>query len=551
MKKMIYPLMLTVVGVAVLLFSLLRSGSTTEELKISLSPANYIMPAAYKIYSTPEVLGGRMYLFRAVLQNKGKRSIENLKVEYRIPKYIDTWTLVEAPSVLIPGQTTVCMAYPAFDKSITEKNSQSRERVDIRITYGRKDRPQEIDEGFMFTMLSVNDFAYTDMPRSELVSYSDMVDNISLGACFITAEDPIVQYYTSKVKQTLLQGEVAGVNPTPEECVRFLKGIYEATLRSGMVYSSTSGMPANLGTVATLIQRIRLPREVIVGNTGLCIELTFLYAAILRNAGMEPILFSVPGHIYPGFRLNNQYYAIEATGIGGAGLGKIASADEAFQQGMKQLGVFFEAQAAGDERYKLIDVNALISAGIIPMELKDDTYMRQKIDELSSLWGQGGGMMPMRGDNTGMGSGTFSDMTSSVENNGASFGTKTFRNGVTFSYPAGWNVVYQPDPYLPVLTAFVVDPKQDMAVEVYNIQGTADIGTAIDYLVQSYQTRGIQISYQLSGNRNGFVMIAGKSLREQGSFGWKGAFRTRDNAVVGICVPDAMRNAQQVLASLR
>ncbi|RRD60079.1 hypothetical protein [Tannerella forsythia] len=551
MKKMIYPLMLIVVGVAVLLFSLLCSGSTTEELKIRLSPANYIMPAAYKVYSTPEVLGGRMYLFRAVLQNKGKRSIENLKVEYRIPKYIDTWTLVEAPSILIPGQTTVCMAYPAFDKSITEKNSQSRERVDIRITYGSKDRPQEIDEGFMFTMLSVNDFAYTDMPRSELVSYSDMFDNISLSACFITAEDPIVQYYTSKVKQTLLQGEVAGVNPTPEEYARFLKGIYEATLRSGMVYSSTSGMPANLGSVATLIQRIRLPREVIIGNTGLCIELTFLYAAILRNAGMESILFSVPGHIYPGFRLNNQYYAIEATGIGGAGLGKIASADEAFQQGMTQLSAFFEAQAAGDERYKLIDVNALISSGIIPMELKDDTYMRQKIDELSSLWGQGGGMMPMRGDNTGMGSGTFSDMTSSVENNGASFGTKTFRNGVTFSYPAGWNVVYQPDPYLPVLTASVVDPKQDMAVEVYNIQGTADIGTAIDYLVQSYQSRGIQISYQLSGNRNGFVMIAGKSMREQGAFGWKGAFRTRDNAVVGICVPDAMRNAQQVLASLR
>ena len=193
MKKIIYPLALIGIGIVVLLLSFFIPGGEANSLKMKINPVNYIMPAAYKIYSTPEVLGGRMYLFKAVLQNDGKKSIKNLKVEYRIPKYIDEWTVIDnVPNTLIPGQTTVCLAYPSFDKSITEKNTQSKERAEIRVTYGNREHPNEINEGFSFTMLSVNDFAYTDMPRSEIVSYSDMFDNIWLIPCFITAEDPIV-----------------------------------------------------------------------------------------------------------------------------------------------------------------------------------------------------------------------------------------------------------------------------------------------------------------------------------------------------------------------
>ena len=553
-KKIIFPLILISIGIIVLLFSLFGSGTGSNELKLKLSPANYIMPAAYKIYSTPEVLGGRMYLFRGILNNDGKTSIKNLKVEYRIPKYIDEWTAVDCPSILIPGQTTVCMAYPSFDKNITEKNSQSKERAEIRITYGNKDNPQEIKENFTFNMLSVNDFAYTDMPRSEIVSYSDMFDNISLSSCFITSDDPIVQYYTSKIKQVLLRGEVAGVNPSPEECVRFLLGIYEATLRSGMVYSSTSGMPANMGSVSTLVQHIRLPREVIVGNTGLCIELTFLYASILRNAGMDPILFSIPGHIYPGFRLNNQYYAIEATGIGGAGLGSVLSSEEAFKAGMNQLNQFFQAQAAGDQRYILIDVNGLINQGIAPMELKDDTYMRQKVDEHSSLWAQGGGQIPnapMRTDNANVAAVPDRNSNSGGDNR-TSPRLATYSRGVTFNYPSGWNVVNSPYPQqLPALAAMIISPQQNQSIEVYAIQGTSDVGTALNYLSQVYQGMGMQISYQSSGQKNGFTYISRATSGKNGTSGWMGAFRPRGNKVEGICVPSSMQEGQQVLASLK
>ena len=299
-----------------------------------------------------------------------------------------------------------------------------------------------------------------------------------------------------------------------------------------------------------MTQHIRLPREVIVGNTGLCIELTFLYASIMRNAGMEPILFSIPGHIYPGFRLNNQYFAIEATGIGGAGLGQILSSQEALEMGLKQLQQFFQAQQAGDERYIMIDVNSLISQGIVPMELKDDTYMRQKVDEYSALWADGGNMRnPQMTGNMHMATNTQpGGRNSRVDNNDSSSGMSTYSKGVTFLYPSGWSVVTNPNPQMPALAALIVSPQQNQAIEVYSIQGTTDVGTAINYLVQMYQSMGMQITYQASGQRNGFIYIQGNTSSSNGTAGWSGAFRPRNNQVEGVCVPNSL---QQVLSTLK
>jgi len=191
-----------------------------------------------------------------------------------------------------------------------------------------------------------NDLIYSSLPSEEIVGYNDMFDNMALIPCFITPEDPIMKYYTQQVQQKVLKGEAASVYQTDEEAVRFLAGVYDATLMAGMVYSGTKGIPVDIGDVSSLIQHIRLPREVVTGNTGLCIELSTLYCSVLSCAGLDPIVFMVPGHAYPGIRINGNYYAIEATMIGGEGLGGSSNSQEALEQGMKQLQEF--AQAAGN-----------------------------------------------------------------------------------------------------------------------------------------------------------------------------------------------------------
>lgn len=551
-KKFFLPLILFVAGLGLVAFGFFRKGDS--QLDISIKPASYIMPAAYKVYANPEVLGGRYNLFKAVIENHGDAPISNMKVEFRIPKFIDEWTEVPASSYVLPGQSIVATAYPAFDQSITEKNSQSKEKAEIRITYGPKGNQTEQNESFMFTMMAINDFAYTDMPASEIVSFRDMMQNDALSACFVTSEDPAVKYYTENIQNKILQGETAGVTNTAKEGVRFLQGIYEATLRSGMVYSSTQCVPSNTGDVSTLVQRIRLPREVINGNTGLCIELSFLYASILRNAGMQPVIFYVPGHAYPGIKVDGQYYAIEATAIGGQGMGGTQTSENALKMGMKQLEEFFTRAQAGDERYYIVDVNYLHQQGVIPMELKDDGFTRKKIDEVAQRWGDqsqhnlvnnGGnnsGSNPGGGGNSGGGGGGNSNT-----------GFATYNGNITFSYPRGSQVVNSPYPQAPMLKTVIRTPNQAVSAEVYEFPGYNSISAAFQTLRQTMNSMGMDFTASQRGNHNDFVVYGGLTTSNGYSYPWVGAFRVRNNQVEGLIVGSESDSqlSGQILGSIR
>lgn len=546
--KKITPILLFITGVVMTGLSFLNGKPDSDDLTLKIKPATYIMPAAYKVYSNPNIMGGRFNLFKAIMKNESSRTISNLKVEYRIPRYIDNWTEADAPKYILPGQSIVSIAYPSLDQSITQKNTQSREKVEIRITYGDKGNPVEVLESFNFTMMAIQDFAFTDMPASEIVSWDDMMENHPLAACFVTAEDPVIQYYTSQIQQKLLQGETAGVTNTEREGLRFMLGIYEATLRSGMVYSSAPCIPTNTGEISTTVQRVRLPREVVSGNTGLCLELSLLYASIMRNAGMNPVIFFVPGHAFPGFRVNGNYYAIEATMIGGAGMeGGIASSEQALETGMKELADFIQAVRQGAERYYVIDINELYREGIIPMELRDDTFSKQKIDEYSANWmGPSGGRSSSAGNNSSAGRSSSRGSGSGANTPGMS----TFNRGVTFSYPSSWNVMTNPYPQIPVLRSLVMSPQG--AVEVYQLDGLNDVGEAMNRLRQIYASTGISISYQSTGSHNGYTLISGVSTNVAGQqVGWYGAFKTKGNAVVGVVVPATIREGQQILSSVR
>ena len=533
LHKKILPIVVMAVGAILVALSMLGNDSAnSNDLTLKISPANYIMPAAYKVYANPDVMGGRYNLFKAVLKNESRHTVKNLKVEYRIPKYIDEWIKADAPEYVLPGQSIVAMAYPAFDQSITQKNSQSKERAEIRITFGEKSNPVEIEETFSFTMMAAQDFAYTNMPASEIVSMNDMLENGPLGACFVTAEDPVIQYYTSQIQQKLLQGETAGVTNTEEQGVRFMVGIYEATRRSGMVYSSTSGVPANTGDVQTMVQRIRLPRDVVSGNTGLCIELSFLYASVMRNAGMNPVIYFIPGHAYPGFRLNGSYYAIEATGINGAGLGGVMSSEEAVKRGMEELSEFIRAAQQGLDGYSILDINELYKMGIIPMELRDDNFYKQKIDEHASAWGGTSGR---------------SRQTASAS---SSSGMATYNRGAIFSYPAGWSVMNNPNPQIPVLKSTIASPQGYL--EVYQIDGTNNVWDGLNYLIRLYNSMGLSINYQPGGSHNGYSLVSGVTANAAGQqVTWYGAFCAKGNSVVGLVIPSGVSQAQQILNSLR
>lgn len=556
MKKYLLPIVLFIAGAGMFAFTKFTSGSI-QDLDVKIVSTPVVMPAAYKVYGNEDALSGRFFLFKMLITNNGSRPVKNVKASYSIPKFIDE-TELQKLSQINPGQSVVITCYPSFNDDVVTKTTSAKEKVKIKLESSGGDTEKE----FAFEMKSRSDFLYSCIPPDEIRTNADMEDNNPLLACWVTPNDPIVKYYTQQVQEKVLKGEQASVSRKPEEAVRFLMGIYQATYLSGMVYSGTAGVPEKVGDIQSLNQTLRLPREVITGNTGLCIELSLLYASVMMAEGIEPVIYLVPGHAYPGFVLDGQYYALEATAIGGAGLGGRQDAEAAFKAGMKNLEEFMKAAQAGDDRYSIINIRELVAQKVMPMELKDDQFLRQKVDQIAQSFTNGGvpqnvTVQPVANNMAG-GNGGGGNENGGGNNEGgntATGGMASYTGGVSFNYPSSWQKIRSPYAGLPQLIYQISSPDNMAALQVYQVQGAGSGDEALQVIQQQLYAMGQEVQFENNGSRGGFQIYNGMTYSQNGNLPWTGYFKQTGNGVAGLVIADMSggRNAslKTVLGSLR
>ena len=66
----------------------------------------------------------------------------------------------------------------------------------------------------------------------------------------------------------------------------------------------------------TNAQSVKLPEEVLMENSGLCIDLAITVAAALENLDMEPVIIFIPGHAWVAVKTyagSPSYYHLEST----------------------------------------------------------------------------------------------------------------------------------------------------------------------------------------------------------------------------------------------
>ena len=508
MKSKLIPIIVASLGVLLLAGSFFYKGSASGELDVDIVKADFIMPAAHRVYANPNALNGKYYLFKAKITNNTDQTLEDVRVKYQIPGFID-WTELTVSGQMFPGQTLVVPCYPKFEDKITEKTTESVEKVKIEISWDGASSNDIVEEEFSFRFTNRNEYVYTGIKKEEISTWADMFDNDALIACFVTPNDPIVKYYTQNLQEKLMKGEAASVSNKPEDAVRLLASIYEGTRISHMVYSGTKGIPQSTEDVQSIVQQVRLPREVITGNTGLCIELSCLYASVLSAAGLDPIIYLIPGHAYPGFRLNGQYYAIEATGINGEGLGGIMSVEDALKKGMEQVGEFFQRAQSGDSRYTLVDIHQVNQDGATAMDLKDDSFLRGKVDQVVASWSGGATVQEDNNPQRNTGNNSGNNQIIIPDNN-----VKT--SALSFTIPNGWQTYMRPLPEMAILTAQVMAPDQVTTVSIYDIP-VGNAQQAMNTIEQYFSSYGMSTQYQINGNT-----IAGQTYSNNGTFNWVG-----------------------------
>lgn len=499
------------------------------ELEVKIEPNTVIMPAAYKVYANEDALEGKYGLFKMLLTNNSKSIVKNLKVSYDVPGYIDE-TELKKVAVLLPGQSVIVNCFPKFKEDIVEKRTASKERVNIKI---EGLNVEEQTESFPIEIKGRNEFVYTHIPSDEIISPAEIVDNADILSCFVTPEDPVIKYFTQQIQEKILKGEDASVSNSEEEAIRFLAGIYEATYKSHMVYSGTSGVPTAMDDVQSIVQSLRLPREVVTGKTGLCIELSVLYASILMNAGLDPIIFLIPGHAYPGFRMNGNFYALEATGIGGEGMkGGRSTTEEAFKKGMEELQEFMQYAQMGDERFQLIDIRESIRKGAVAMELKDDSYLRGKIDEIAKSF------ETAEQDFSRPNQQQVVYTETNAPNNNATVpaGYRVYQSNVSFNYPASWIMQPKNQGTMSQLSGNLSNPGRDTYIEIYDFGNIQNPEQAVQLIQQHVSSYGGQLQYSYAGQEGNFQLFKGESYFGNGGLQWIAAFKRTSNGISGIAL---------------
>ncbi|MGA2328058.1 MAG: FHA domain-containing protein [Bryobacteraceae bacterium] len=325
-----------------------------------------IMSSAYKAYGNPEAMGGRYWFARVVLRNIGKGAVKSVKVSYQIPGFL-TWTTPDEAPELLPNQTAVFVYYPKFPSKITELRTRTPAVLETKIEYDDGSGSQTHIEKREFEIYGLTEFAYGSMPESEVVSRTDAENNNPLLAAYVTDEDEAVKTFYAKISE--VSGGF-GTGADQKDLLQFIKSTYEYMVSLGMTYSGAKGVPDSTGDVRTLVQSIRVPRDLIYGNSGLCIELALLWCALGQGAGLRVFLTLIPGHAFPVLQAKDgTTIPVESTMISGSfggNLGKAASWEEAVKTGQKEL-----KENLNRSTTDVLDIRELQSSGIRPPELPE------------------------------------------------------------------------------------------------------------------------------------------------------------------------------------
>jgi hypothetical protein len=326
-----------------------------------------IQTFAYKVYGNSRLQNGRYFMSKMVFRITGNKPVTDFSISYQVPGYID-WTTPEALAQIPPGHTVIKCFYPEFPMKVTQIKNDTPSVLEARIRWNDGSGPTREDvvrEEFVFR--GVNELEWTDLPTNEVVNWFDLYVNSDLLAAMVTPNDPVVTEFAAAITAKL-GGAVAGAGG-PDEAVEVMRGMYSYMTETEMRYAGGNGFPEKVGDTTTEVQTIRLPRDVIITNNGLCIELALLWASVLEHLGIHSYVILLPHHAFSVIDSKGQLFPIECTAITPKAVlaNRPVSFEEANGMASKEL------HRAMDETgvYKAVDVQKLQSDGVRPPELPD------------------------------------------------------------------------------------------------------------------------------------------------------------------------------------
>jgi Transglutaminase-like superfamily len=500
-----------------------------------------IMTFAYKVYGNRDVEKGRFYLSKIRFKNSGNKDIRDFSISYQVPGYID-WTLPDLHPPIRPSQQFIEVFYPQFPKKVTEIKNKTASELDIKLHWHDGVQPHDEVIRQEFAFRGLNEIEYTDVPKEEVTGWFDMMVNLDLTAAMVTPNDPVVAEYAAAITEKL-GGALAGAGGA-KDVVEVMRGIYYYMTQTGMRYAGALGIPQDLGDYQSTVQTIRLPRDVITTNNGLCIELTLLWASILEHLGVESYCVNVPGHAFIVVKKDNNFIPIECTAITPKAVGSTSSLsfEQAVKLAQKELSQWQEKGAI-----IVVDVQKCQNDGIVPPELPEvstDAIKSILADRNKSMRSNGfASSEPAQTQDAGrQGAGDFQTYE------GPSGAVRCF-------YPKNWASVPSPYRDLPELIFGAYDHTGSrVGLEVYHTPNISDPAQALRAVLAALARRGVRSStIEEKRLETGAVLYSGRSVNRAYTYIWLTELRPTNVGCVAVMVGSPskqFKSNEQTIVSL-
>lgn len=183
--------------------------------------------------------------------------------------------------------------------------------VDVRLSPGRLRSVVEAERGEITCRLVFGDAVLAEQRADvRILAFNEWPGHAAppgLLAAFVLPNHPVIAALLQTVREKLRESGVPdaldGYQSSNRDRVRTLvQAVYSAVQSLGVGYV---GAPPSFETAG---QKIRLPDAVLADKLGCCLDLTVLFAAVLEQIGIAPLLVLVRGHAFVAAWLNDDRF---------------------------------------------------------------------------------------------------------------------------------------------------------------------------------------------------------------------------------------------------
>lgn len=235
--------------------------------------------------------------------------------------------------VLLPvgGQTYVVRPTLGWNYDALAKVRQTRPAtVTVRVTVNGVELPAKVVTA---TLRAVNDCPFYAL-ETDAAGRQRPAPLWWMFAAYVNENHPLNDQLRREALDAGIVTNFKGYQGTTQQVVQEVYALWNALQRRGVTYSNVTTTAAESRVVFS--QQVRFIEQSVGNAQANCVDGSVLFASLLRQIGIDPILVHVPGHMYVGFFLDEahgQRMFLETTEMGQASLrgGDVLGLGEAYR----------------------------------------------------------------------------------------------------------------------------------------------------------------------------------------------------------------------------